>query len=144
MRFHISQPAVFFTFNQSKMRFNIRINQVKALEWGLNLSEAAVFDFCMDLPAWAETIIMNNQVWYFASKGKAADEIPLVSAKPDTMYRHYKALAAKGLIRFQKIGDKDMIQITERGAEWNSSEKNPTLGKKSEIARKIFRHIIIQ
>jgi hypothetical protein len=121
------------------MRFNIRINQVKALEWGLNLSEAAVFDFCMDLPAWAETIILNNQVWYFASKTKAADEIPLVSEKPDTMYRPYKALAEKGLIRFQKIGDKDMIQITERGAEWNSSEKNPRLGKKSEAARKKIR-----
>ena len=119
------------------MKYNILINQAKALEWELNLSEAAVFAFVYELPSWAESMHIDGQPWYFASRNKAIEEVPIITSKPDTMYRLYKSLQDKGLIRWQKVGGREYIQITEKGKTWNKA--HPSLGKKSEVARKIFR-----
>jgi len=124
------------------MKYTISIDQVHALEWGLSFSEAAVFSFCNELSTWAEPIVIGEQVWYFASRNKVTEELPWITDKPDTVYRAYKALNEKGVIRWQKQGQKDCIQLTEKGRMWNS-EKNPPqaveLGKKSELARKKIR-----
>lgn len=42
---------------------------------------------------------------------------------------------------YQKHGDKDLIRLTEKGKTWNefNSDLNPTLGNKSELARKQIR-----
>lgn len=121
------------------MTYTIQIDQSHSIEWGLNLSEATLFSFCYNLPAWAETAIINNQVWYFASRNKAIEEMPLITDKPDTIYRLYKSLEAKGVIEWQKIGAKDYIQITAKGACWNSDKKTE-LGKFSEQTRKKIRN----
>jgi hypothetical protein len=120
------------------MTYTIQIDQSHSIEWGLNLSEATLFSFCYNLPAWAETAVINNQVWYFASRNKAIEEMPLITDKPDTVYRLYRALQSKGLIEWQKIGVKDYVRLTDKAKEWNS-EKNPSDGKKSESTRKKIR-----
>lgn len=119
------------------MKYNILINQAKALEWELNLSEAAVFAFVYELPSWAESMHIDGQPWYFASRNKAIEEVPIITSKPDTMYRLYKSLQEKGLIKWQKVGEREYIQVTDKGKTWN--KVNPSLGKKSEQARKIIR-----
>lgn len=121
------------------MKYSVCIDQVRAIEWGLNLSEAYAFAFCYSLPSWADTIIIGTDIWYFGSRNKALDEIPLLTDKPDTVYRHYRALAAKGIIEWKKFDGKDCIRITEKGKQWNTSEINPQFGKFSESPRKIFR-----
>ena len=110
------------------MIFNINIDQRKSIEWGLNLPEAAVFSFCYDLPSWAEKVIINKDVFYFASRNKALNEIPLVTDKSDTIYRHYKTLQKKDLIEWKKIDGKDYIKLTEKAKSWNKIQ----LGKISE------------
>jgi hypothetical protein len=119
------------------MKYNILINQAKAIEWELNLSEAAVFAFVYELPSWAESMHIDGQPWYFASRNKAIEEVPIITSKPDTMYRLYKSLQDKGLIKWQKVGEREYIQVTDKGKSWN--KVNPSLGKKSEQARKIIR-----
>lgn len=124
------------------MRFTILINQPKAIEWGLNLPEAAIFQFFYELPSWADKINIGNETFYYAAKSKISNEIPLVTTKPDTTYRHVKKLKEKGLINTIKIENKDYVCITEKGKTWNMhehgsksdrSEKNPSdVGKKSE------------
>lgn len=120
------------------MKYTISIDQVHAMEWELSFSEAAVFSFCNELSTWAEPIVIDGQVWYFASRNKVIDELPWITEKPDTVYRAYRALQEKGVIRWQKHGVKDCIQLTGKGKMWNS-EKNPSVGKKSESARKFIR-----
>ena len=119
------------------MKYTILINQAKALEWELNLSEAALFAFVYELPSWADVLYMDGQAWYFASRNKAIEEVPIISQKPDTIYRLYKSLQEKGLIRWQKVGEREYIQITDMGKTWNKA--NPSLGKKSELTRKKIR-----
>lgn len=120
------------------MKYTISIDQVHAQEWRLSFSEAAIFSFCNELSNWADPILIDGQVWYFASRNKVIEELPWITEKPDTVYRAYKALHEKGVIRWQKHGEKDCVQLTTKGKSWNS-EKNPSLGKKSEQARKNFR-----
>lgn len=104
------------------------------MQWGLNLPEAALFSFCYDLPSWAEHIIVNGEVFCHASKNKAIEELPILTDKPDTVYRLYKSLEEKGLIEYSKQQRKDLIRVTEKGKAWNrkNSEKNPSLETNSE------------
>ena len=119
------------------MRYTISIDQTHSIEWGLSLSEAALFSFIYSLPAWAEQIHVNGQTWFFASRNKAIDEMPIITDKADTIYRLYKSLQLKGVIDWQKFGEKDCIMITEKGKLWNSAKTD--LGNKSDLPRKKIR-----
>lgn len=118
------------------MRYASLINNVKASDWGLNIQEAYLFSWMYELPSWADSVVFEGKTYFFASRNKAIDELPLITNKPDTMYRHYKALIEKGIIELVKLSGKEYICITKKGQTWNqseNSEKNPkTLGKKSE------------
>jgi hypothetical protein len=96
-----------------------------------------MFSFLYSVPSWAEQIFVDNQVWFFASRNKAIDEMPIISDKSDTVYRLYKSLQTKGVIDWKKFGEKDCIRITEKGKQWNSL--NTTLGNKSDDTRKNIR-----
>lgn len=130
--------------------------------WGLTIQEGFLFEWMFTLPSWANKLIVEGEVFYFASKNKACDDLPMLTEKPDTMYRYYKKLQAHGLIEIKKLDGKDYIRLMEKTKDWNksdwsdknpslqnnggkqsaSSEKNPNqLGKKSESTRKIIRHI---
>jgi hypothetical protein len=119
------------------MKYTISIDQTHSIAWGLSLSEAAMFSFLYSVPAWAEQIFVDNQVWFFASRNKAIDEMPIISDKSDTVYRLYKSLQTKGVIDWKKFGEKDCIRITEKGKQWNSL--NTTVGNKSDDTRKNIR-----
>jgi len=119
------------------MKYTISIDQTHSIAWGLSLSEAAMFSFLYSVPAWAEQIFVDNQVWFFASRNKAIDEMPIISDKSDTVYRLYKSLQTKGVIDWKKFGEKDCIRITEKGKQWNSL--NTTFGNKSDDTRKNIR-----
>ena len=116
------------------MKYTISIDQTHSIAWGLSLSEAAMFSFLYSVPSWAEQIFVDNQVWFFASRNKAIDEMPIISDKSDTVYRLYKSLQTKGVIDWKKFGEKDCIRITEKGKQWNSL--NTTVGNKSDDTRK--------
>ena len=137
------------------MRFSTYINNQKALEWGLNANQAALFDLLNQAVSWAEEIIVDGVVYYWVSRNKVLEELPLFYKTSDTVYRHFSELDEKGLIIYLKQGkhgDKDLIRLTEKGKSWNefkqeqirdNSEINPNLsdelGNKSEITRKQIR-----
>ena len=124
------------------MKYSINIDQINSLAWDLNLSEAAVFTYLFHVPIWADPVLIDGKTFYFAARQKTCQDVPLISDKPDTIYRIYKSLAEKGVIEYLKWMGRDCMRITEKGKGWNS-EKNPSnvveLGKKSESTRKIFR-----
>jgi DNA-binding transcriptional ArsR family regulator len=122
------------------MRYTTKLNNQKCLEWGLSLSESVVFSWLYELPSWADTITDGGKIYYFAHRTKAIEELPLVTEKEDTMYRHYKSLEEKGLVETKKMNGKDFIALSDKAKTWNelgkksdNSEKNPSeLGKISE------------
>ena len=114
------------------MRYNSVINNIKAKEWDLTIQQAYLFSWFYELPSWANKVMIENEIFYFASKNKAVDELPILTDKLDTMYRYYKQLEEKELIVIKKIDNKDYISLTSKGKEWNLyksdySENNPTL-----------------
>ena len=137
------------------MRFSTYINNQKAIEWGLNANQAALFDLLNQAVSWAEEVIVDGVVYYWVSRNKVLEELPLFYKTSDTVYRHFAELDEKGLIIYLKQGkhgDKDLIRLTEKGKSWNefkpekirdNSEINPSLGdelgNKSEITRKQIR-----
>ncbi|MDD0824634.1 hypothetical protein PTQ27_09205 [Mannheimia sp. AT1] len=123
------------------MRFSTYINSQKCIEWGLNANQGALFDLLNQAASWAKEIIIDDVVYYWVSRNAVIEELPLFYSKPDTVYRHFSELHKKGLIVYQKHGEKDLIRLTEKGKTWNefSSDLNPTLGNKSESARKQIR-----
>lgn len=120
------------------MKYSSYIDNITAMEWGMDIKLAYLFDWVYTLPSWASAITTEEGTFYFASKTKAIEELPLLTDKTDTMYRYYKGLSEMGLIKLLKVGNKDFIQLTDKAKEWGKSsdrsEKNPSfIGKKSEI-----------
>ena len=125
------------------MRFNTHINNQKAIEWGLNANQAALFDLLNQSSSWAKDVTIDGQVFYWVSRNRVIEELPLFYSKSDTVYRHFVELAKKELISYQKQGEKDLIKLTEKGKTWNeftksSSEIDPNeLGNKSDTRKQI-------
>lgn len=127
------------------MRFNIVINQVKCVEIGIGLKEAALIALFNELPSWADENFINNKAYYFLSRHKVIDELPMFFNKPDTVYRYFVKLSDLGLIEYFKHEGKDYFRLTTKGKSYNqslgkkselrnNSEKNPSeFGKKSEF-----------
>jgi len=112
------------------MRFTSSIDNVTAKRWQLSIQQAYLFEWIYSLPSWAEKVIINNETFFFASRNKAIEELPLLTDKIDTMYRYYKQLEQAGLIVLMKVGKKDFIQLTDKAKEWGK------LGKKSDNVEK--------
>lgn len=125
------------------MQYFLGINQVKALEWELNASEAIVFSVLHGVSNWAEFEIVDNEPWYWVSNQKVADELPFLGIKSDTVKRIMKSLSDKEIIERKVISGRSFIQVTAKGKEWNKTtaeqlngrEKNPDL--KPKVGKKI-------
>jgi len=74
------------------MKYSINIDQINSIEWGFNLSEAAVFAYLFNVPTWADPVLIDGKTFYFAARQKTCQDVPLISDKPDTIYRIYKSL----------------------------------------------------
>ena len=121
------------------MQFILTINQVKALEWGLNAQQALVFSFVYSAPSWAEAVSVEGKVFYKLSKLKLVSELPLLTDKPDTAYRLLKALELVEVIELSSTSAITLVRLTDKGRGWNTSEKFPSkVGKKSEVGSENF------
>ena len=122
------------------MQYTVSIKQVKALEWGLNAQQALLFAFVYECPSWANIRESADGTFYALAKGKIADELPLLTDKPDTVYRMLLALKKAGLIELSSTNAITLVRLTDKGRTWNrkvdGQEKYPTreelVGKKSE------------
>ena len=116
------------------MRYSILTQQPRAIEWKFSLSECFLFAFLFEVPAWAENVDIEGETFYHCSRFKVLEEMPILTDKADTVYRLFKELDLRGVIKYQKLDGRDFIKITEKGTFWNksSSEKNPSRAKNSE------------
>ena len=119
------------------MKYSSYIDNITAKEWGLNVQLAYLFDWIYTLSSWASSInVEGDGTYYFASKTKAIEELPLLSDRTDTIYRYYKALDEDfGLIYLRRFNGKDYIRLTEKAKCWGKklirdSDLNPTSGSK--------------
>lgn len=104
------------------MRYTTRINNVRALEWGINMTQAALFDLINECASWASTVTINGVTFYWVSRQLVIEELPLVFRKKDAVYRTLKVLEEKGLVETAKMDGRDYVRITPEGAKWNSHD----------------------
>ncbi|WP_122439739.1 phage replication protein [Pseudomonas viridiflava] len=113
------------------MQYTVTINQVKALEWGLNSQQALLFAFVYGCPSWTKPIKTDSGIYFALSKAKIIEELPLLTDKPDTAYRMLKALEEAGLIELSSTSNITLFRLTAKAVEWNQkldgSEKYPSL-----------------
>ncbi|MDW0886236.1 conserved phage C-terminal domain-containing protein [Mannheimia haemolytica] len=127
------------------MRFTSTINNVRLVEWEINITQGALVDLINQASSWAKAVVIDGITYYWMSFSKVCEELPAVFRKEDTVYRQYKVLKEKGIIDHFKMDGKDYVRLTEKGCEWNKfepireSEKNPSIGNNSEQTRKNFR-----
>lgn len=130
------------------MRFNVVINQSKALEMGVTLSEAALLSLFNELSSWADECVIDGKVYYHISRNKVIEELPFFYRKPDTVYRHFVNLCDLGYVDYLKQKSKDFIRLTASGKVYNklgnksengsNSEINPSkFGNKSEFEKEV-------
>lgn len=110
------------------MRYSLYVNQVKSLEWKLTLSEAIILDYIVRTLAWKSTFYIDGKLYYWISRTKVIQDMPIITEKPDTIYNIFKSLHKKGLIVYLKQNAKDLIHITKKSAGWEfdkNSDLNP-------------------
>lgn len=103
------------------MQFTLLINQVKALEWGLNAQQSMLYAFLYELSSWADAIEVGGITYYRISKSKIIRELPLLTDKPDTVYRLLKQLRMAGLVEIDQANGGMVLAITDKGRMWNKS-----------------------
>ncbi len=108
------------------MRYTTRINNVRALEWGINMTQAALFDLINACASWARTVTINGVTFNWVSRQLVIEELPLVFRKEDAVYRTLKVLEEKGLVETAKMDGRDYVRITPEGAKWNSHDAPET------------------
>lgn len=117
------------------MRYTHNINASRCIEWGLTLNQGALVDIINQASSWATVSQIEGITYYWVSRNKVINEIPLAYSKPDTVYRALKLLAEKGVIEHIKDGKKDLVRLTEKGKSWNVAgtiQGDSKLGNKSE------------
>lgn len=111
------------------MQYTITVRQKLALEWGLSLQQAAVFNFLTTLSTWASAVTTSDGVFYHVRRTKMAEEMPLVSRSPSTYKRHLQALEKAGVIDQILVGSMPCVRLTEKGALWLQSGNSGTCAK---------------
>jgi len=125
------------------LKYTLTINQKQALELGMNnVNQVIILGLIAECHSWAEPEIIDNIVYYWTARQKISEELPLLSLKSDSVYRHLKTLADLGLIDYKKVGKKDCVKLTKKGKSYyvgnkseldENSEINPSkFGNKSE------------
>ena len=114
------------------MQFSIYINQMRSLEWGLNLSQSALFAFLYEAQSWAEQIIIDGDTYYWVAKEKVIEELPILTDKPNTIRKLLVDIERLELISRAVRNNKPVFRVTEKGKLWNRTEggkKIPTKAK---------------
>lgn len=113
------------------MQYTLTINQIKAKEWGLNLSQANVFAFVYTCSSWCRTVTVERGTFYALSKQKIVDELPLVTEKPDTAFRILKQLEKVGVLELSSTRQITLVRLTAKGRTWGNTYKNGSGADKS-------------
>ena len=104
------------------MRFSTYINNQKALEWGLNVNQAALLDYLISIHKqiantyahWEKMGVILINISY----QDICNELPLYYKKTDTAYKALKALIYKDLIINHRLSVKNRIEcvsISKKG-----------------------------
>lgn len=100
------------------MEYTVVINQQRAIEWGLNHSEAILLGFLFDLPLFALLVDYEGKAYYRLTKHEIVDRLPFLTSKPDTAYRILKKVSKKGLVSTVIVENETFVRLTDKGLSY--------------------------
>ena len=117
------------------MKYNVSFNQKGGFNIGLkNIQQVLIFDLLVKCSEWAESETIDGNTYYWVSRSKVCEELPVLQLKEDRVYRYFKQLHALGVIDYVKESKKDLILITQKGLEYFNYSVKKT--KNDEISVK--------
>lgn len=120
------------------MRVYCQIQQQRAIDLGLNYSQALLYDYLLSAQEWATQVEVNGEVFYNVSNNKICDDLPIIARHADTAYRLVKQLERLGLVKritIAKRGYVAFIEPVNGGKVGNVGN----VGNGSGISRKTIR-----
>lgn len=107
------------------MKYNININQIKCIEYWLNLQQWAILDLIGNTGVWAEWKVFEWETYYYLSAWKIIEEYPIISDKKNTILWIIKNLLIKWLIIKIFSNNKSWYKLTKQWKSFFTSvEKN--------------------
>jgi DNA-binding PadR family transcriptional regulator len=106
------------------MRFSLEIDQKRAIEWEIDVSECVMLDLIVKAAGWSETLLHGEQVFYWLAHTKIRGEVPLIATSEQTTRRILARLVEKGLIEIHQFEHKTGYRLTAKGKEWDTTEKD--------------------
>ena len=108
------------------------------MEWGLTTNQAMLFSFIVTMPSWANREQINGRDFYRVAKNKIVTELPILTDKPDTVYRLMKQLESARLITIHPDKNNGIcFALSEKCKSWFSNthtDADPNnLGCRSEV-----------
>jgi DNA-binding transcriptional ArsR family regulator len=114
------------------MKHLLVYNQQIGTELGIrNITQGLIFDFLTGVAVWANPEQIDGETYYWVARSYIATQLACLQLKPDTIYRHLRALADLGLIVYRKKGKKDCIQLTSKARIYYIGNKSGSTQKAS-------------
>lgn len=105
---------------------NGNIDYIFCLKHNITVEHGALFDLLTQLPLWADSKIIDKQIFWFIGREKIIAQLPIVYKTINTVYRHLSVLHNRKLINYlPKDKNKrkmDLVNFTALGKEWNRSK----------------------
>lgn len=106
------------------MQFSLHIDQKRAIDWDLDVSECVMLDLIIRAAGWSNTLIFGEEVYYWLAHSKIKEEIPLIATSEQTTRRILARLTERGLVEIHQFEHKTGYRLTEKGKEWDTTEKH--------------------
>lgn len=113
------------------MQYFIFTDQVFAIALGLTPAECATIHVITKVVG-IRSVVIGSETWYHVSRNLVIKEVPWVTEKPDTIYRAFKALDKKYVIRYRKMGDMDLVMPGKLYSYWGKIKDDNFFGFLSE------------
>jgi len=97
------------------MDFVLRVNQKQAVDLGLNLNQAAVFEIIRTHLKKSREFNIKGISYQYIKYKEVSELLPLFRLDSDTVYRHVKALIDVGLLERATLTDRQAFVLLSKG-----------------------------
>lgn len=105
------------------MQYTLTIDLKFMHKFYINPTQACLMAFFKENAETFQKIRYQGSVWMFCPRADVLKELSAIFKTDDTVYRAYKALKEKGLIKYVKSLEKDLIAFTSLGNQWQTGKK---------------------
>jgi len=102
---------------------DIYINQDKAIEWGLGLECAVIYEFLSKLEFWAGNIYCENtnKDWYGIEVEEVVKSLPLLNLSISSVFDCYDYMDCSGIMEYSEVKGEGVILLNkDKLDEWHS------------------------